>query len=125
MYKVRAWLAILCLRELRVLSWGREECLKFGVGRREVHGVAYIGVLTSTVKERIKHRHTHDTQRIKEMCTKIGGQRSHGWCGHTAPLAPPPSLDFCPGACACKVILEMLVLDFYLVGSASDRVRCT
>jgi hypothetical protein len=63
------------------------------------------------------------------MWKNIGGKRSHGWCGRTmdapAPPSPPTGLDFRPGACACMVILEMLVSDFYSVGLASDRVRCT
>ena len=62
--------------------------------KKRSHGLAYICVSASTVKERIKHRHTHDTERIRGMCTKIGCQRSQGWCGRTmgmrASLAPPP-----------------------------------
>jgi len=76
--------------------------LKFGVGRREVHGVAYIGVSASIKKERIEHRHSQDTQGIRGIHERIEGQWGHRWCRHTkgapATLGPPPGLKFCPGA---------------------------
>ena len=95
---------------------------------RRGYRVVYKGDSSSTVKETIEHYHGHDTQGIREIHARIEGQRSHGWCGSTmgapAPPGPPPGLEFHQGACACMVILEMLVLDFYSLGSASDSPRC-
>jgi hypothetical protein len=125
MYKARAWLGML---GLECFVEGEKKCLELGVKRGEAWG-AYIGDSTSTTKETTEHRHGHDTERIREIHARIEGQRSHRWCGRTmgapAPLGPPPRLGSRPSACACMVILEMLVLDFYSLGSASDSPRCT
>ena len=112
--------------ELRVLLGGREAIA--WCEERERFGVVYIGARDLPRRKQSEHHHNPDTQKISEMCMKIRGQWSRGWCGHTmgapASLGPPPSSGFCLGACACMVILEMLVSDFCSVRSASDSQRC-
>jgi hypothetical protein len=57
-------------RERRMIaSWCEE---------RRGYGVVYIGDSSSTMKETTEHCHSHDTQRIKEMWTKIGVRGAMG-----------------------------------------------
>jgi len=76
---------------------GEKKALKLGMKReREAWGGLYRSSGLYHEGNRTKHHHGHDTQRIREIHTRIEGQRSHGWCDRTmgapTPLGPPPGL---------------------------------